>query len=126
MTVTHELVVFLYFIFEGVCGGIIFDVLRAVRHNRKVSNLAVYLEDIIFWLVMVFGVIWLSYFLDAGQIRIYMIMGVFLGMIIYFLTLTKTTCKVFDWLCRNIAWIVSFVLKIFKGANNEKAESELG
>ena len=126
MTVTYDLIVFLYFILEGVCGGIIFDILRVLRHNRKVLNLVVYLEDIIFWFVMVFGVIWLAYFLDVGQIRMYMVMGVFLGMTIYFLTLTKTTYKVLDWLCRNIGWIFSFILNIFKGANNEKAESELG
>ena len=120
MTVTRELIVFLYFILEGIAGGIFFDILRVFRHNRKVHDFTVYLEDILFWLTLGGGVIWLSYVLDAGQIRIYMIIAVFLGMLIYFLTLTKVTYKVLDLICRYLVWLIRFIARIFKGANNEE------
>ena len=79
MTVTRELVIFVYFILFGMVGGMFFDVLRVMRHNRKIRDFTVYLEDIAFWLLMSGGVIWLSYILEAGQIRLYMIIAVFLG-----------------------------------------------
>lgn len=125
MTVTRELVIFVYFILFGMVGGMFFDVLRVMRHNRKIRDFTVYLEDIAFWLLMSGGVIWLSYILEAGQIRLYMIIAVFLGMVIYFLTLTKVTYKVLNFLCRYLLWLFRFVLKLFKGANNEKEKGEL-
>lgn len=124
MTITRELIVFLSFIFNGIGGGIFLDLLRAFRHNRKVNDIMVYLEDILYWILLGASVIWLSYILNVGEIRMYMLLAVFLGMIIYFLTLTKLIYKVFDFVCRYLLRMISWITKIFKGANNEK-ESEL-
>ena len=125
MTVTRELIIFFYFILCGMAGGVFFDLLRITRKNRKVGDIVVYLEDMMFWLLMGAGVIWVSYITDAGQIRIYMIVAAFLGMTIYFLTLTKTVCKVLEFVCRYLVWLFGCILKIFKGANNEKEKGEL-
>ena len=124
MMVTRELIVFLYFILEGIVGGIFLDLLRAFRHNRKVNDIVVYLEDILYWVILGCGVIWLSYILNVETIRLYMLLGVFLGMLIYFLTLTKMVYKVFDFVCRYFLRLLGWIFKIFKGAHNEK-EGEL-
>lgn len=124
MTVTRELIIFLCFILEGIVGGILLDILRASRHNRKAKDFIVCLEDFVYWLVLGAGAIWLSYILDTGTIRMYMILGVFLGLIIYFLTLTKPVYKVFDFICRYSLRLIRWIVKIFRGAINEK-ESEL-
>ena len=120
MAVTRELIVFLYFILDGIAGGILLDALRVLRHNRKVKDLVVYLEDIIYWLLIGASVLWLSYILNTETIRIYMLLAVFLGMLIYFLTLTKMVYKVFDCFCRYLSRLFSWIAKVFKGANNEK------
>ena len=124
MTVTKELIFFLYFILEGVVGGVLLDLLRVLRRNRKVNDFIVYLEDFVYWLVIGGMVIWLSYTLDMGTIRMYMILGLFLGMLIYFLTLTKVMYKVFDLVCRYLLRLIRWILDKFKGATNEK-ESQL-
>ena len=124
MTVTKELIFFLYFILEGIVGGILLDLLRVLRRNRKVNDFIVYLEDFVYWLVIGGMVIWLSYTLDTGAIRMYMILGLFLGMLIYFLTLTKVMYKVFDFVCRYLLRLIRWILDKFKGATNEK-ESQL-
>ena len=125
MIVTRELIIFFYFILGGMAGGIFFDLLRVTRKNRKIGDIVVYLEDIMFWLLLGAGVIWLSYIIDAGQIRIYMIAELFLGMLIYFLTLTKLIYKVLEFVCRYLVWLFRVIFKIFKGANNEKEKGEL-
>ena len=124
MTVTKELMVFIYFIIEGMVGGALMDILRVLRRNRKVHDIVVYLEDFLYWLVLGGMVIWLSYTLDTGTIRMYMILGLFLGMLIYFLTLTKVVYKVFDFVCRYSLGLIRWILNKFKGATNEK-ESKL-
>jgi len=124
MTVTKELIIFLYFILGGIFGGILMDLLRVFRRNRKVRDIVVYLEDFLYWIALGGIVIWLSYVLDTGAIRLYMILGLFLGMMIYFLTLTKVMYKVFDFICRYSLRLIRWILNKFKGATNEK-ESQL-
>jgi len=124
VTITKELIIFLSFILEGIAGGILLDILRVFRHNRKINDFVVYLEDILYWVVLGCGVIWLSYILNTDAIRLYMLFGLFLGMLIYFLTLTKVMYKVFDFICRYLLKLIGWFFKIFKGANNEK-ESKL-
>ena len=124
MTVTRELIIFLYFILGGIFGGILLDLLRVFRKNRKVHDIVVYLEDFLYWIALGGIVIWLSYILDTGAIRMYMILGLFLGMLIYFLTLTKLMYKVFDWVCRYSLRLIRWIFSKFKGATNEK-ESQL-
>lgn len=120
MTVTRELIVFLYFILEGIAGGILLDFLRVLRHNKKTKDIIVYLEDMLYWIALGCGVIWLSYVLNTGTIRIYMILAVFLGMLIYFLTLTGMVYKVFDFICRYLLRLFSWIFDTFKGAEHEK------
>lgn len=120
MAITTELLTFIYFILEGIAGGVLLDILRAFRHNRKIKDIVVYLEDILYWLILGIGVIWLSYILDVGTIRMYMIFGVFLGLIIYFLSLTKVVYKVFDWFCRYFLRLIGWIFKLFKGDKNEE------
>lgn len=122
MTVTRELIIFLYFILEGVVGGILLDFLRVVRHNRKPKDIVVYFEDILYWLILGCGVIWLSYVLNTGTIRIYMILALFLGMLIYFLTLTGLMYKVFDFVCRYFLKIFDWIFDTFKGARHEEQD----
>ena len=124
MAVTKELIIFLSFLIDGVLGGVLMDLLRAFRRNRKVNDFIVYLEDILYWIVLGISVIWLSYVLNTDTIRMYMLLAVFLGLLIYFLTLTKVMYKVFDFACRYLLKIIGWFFKIFKGAANEK-ESEL-
>lgn len=125
MSVTREVIVFLWFILDGIASGIFFDLLRAVRYNRKCGDLIVYLEDILFWLLLCASAIWLTYFLDSGQIRMYMIIGIFLGMFLYFLTLTKIIYKLFDMACRYIIWFFSCLTKIIlrRAIHEKKSES---
>lgn len=121
MSISREVIVFLWFVLDGIVGGIFFDLLRALRHNRKCGDLSVYLEDVLFWILLCASSIWLTYFLDSGQIRMYMIIGIFLGMFLYLLTLTKFTYKLFDTMCRYFIRFVRFLSKItFRRAIDEK------
>lgn len=125
MIITREVIVFLWFVLDGMVGGMFFDLLRVIRYNRKCGDLIVYLEDILFWILLFASSIWLTYFLDSGQIRMYMIIGIFLGMFLYFLTLTKFVYKLFNVGCRYFIRISSFINKItFRRAiHEEKSKS---
>ena len=118
--ITREVTIFLYFILAGMIGSVFFDLLRAIRHNRRNNTLIVALEDFLFWLLI--GALFLSfiYLLDAETIRFYMFIGMFLGSCLYFLTFGKYVYKLLDFVCRYINGIMIGISEWTKGANNEK------
>jgi len=119
MNITNEVIVFFAFIVAGMAGGLLFDLFRAVRKNFETSDWLVYIEDFIFWIFL--GVIALitSYLVSDGQIRVYMLISMVMGAIIYFFSIGKLIYKVFDLICRYLSSIISVITKFFKGDKNE-------
>lgn len=80
---------FLYSVFLG-CGICLFyDVLRIDRAIFKRSNLTVFFEDIFFWVIFAFCVYSFLIIFANGQIRAFILFGVFLGFILFRLTVSK-------------------------------------
>lgn len=85
---------FLLFILNGICIGIFFDLFRILRKTFKTSDWITYIEDVVFWILS--GVITL-YFIFAfnhGEIRLYLFLGILLGIIFYILSISKYFIKV--------------------------------
>ena len=84
---------FLIFILNGIFIGIIFDIFRILRRSFKTPNFVTYIEDGIFWLVSVSSVLYLLFVFNNGEIRGYIFIGIFLGIAMYMLFLSKTIVK---------------------------------
>lgn len=81
--VNSQAYIFLCTVFGGMVVGFIYDLFRVSRKLIKTKNIIVYLEDIIFWLLVslvIFAILFIS---NAGQIRGYAIVGIILGIILY-------------------------------------------
>ena len=119
MGVTNELVAFLYFAVSGIISGCIFDFFRCKRKCFDTSNVVVYFEDILFWIIIGGIALYTAYISTNGQVRAFMLISMLLGSIIYFLVFSKICYKVFETLCRYIKRLLEVFLKIFKGGKNE-------
>lgn len=119
MSVTSELIAFLYFAVAGMISGCIFDLFRCKRKNFNTKNIVVSIEDMLFWTIIGAIALYTSYIASNGQVRIYMLISMLLGALIYFLTFSKIFYKVFEFLCRYIKRLLEMVLKVFKGGKNE-------
>ena len=103
MSVTSELIAFIYFAVSGMISGVIFDLFRCKRKYFNTKNFVVYLEDMLFWIIIGGLALYTSYVACNGQIRVYMLISMVLGSIIYFLTFSKLFYKVISRPRRN-AW----------------------
>ena len=119
MSVTSELIAFVYFAVSGMISGCIFDLFRCKRKNFNTKNFVVYIEDMFFWIIIGGLALYTSYIACNGYIRVYMLISMLLGSIIYFLTFSKLFYKVFELLCRYIKRLLEVFVKIFKGGKNE-------
>ena len=88
MTV-NQIYVFLIFIIDGILIGLLFDFFRILRKSFHTSNVMTYIEDIMFWILTGIIIMYTLYVVCCGEIRIYMFIGIFIGVCMYILTISK-------------------------------------
>ena len=90
----HQIYVLTIFILTGMCIGLLFDFFRIQRKVIKTFDFITYIQDILFWILS--GVILIIVIMKYtnGEIRIYMISGMVLGIIIYLRLFSKYIIKI--------------------------------
>lgn len=81
--------IFIFFFIIGVIIGILFDIFRAFRKSFKTSDKITFIEDITFLLIAGLLLITSIIKLNNGEIRFYLFIAIFLGILIYSLTISK-------------------------------------
>lgn len=131
--VINQAYLFLIFIINGIVIGLLFDLFRILRRSFKTSDLITYIQDILFWILTGFILLYSIFTFSNGEVRFYMFLGVFLGCLIYMLMISKyfininvriikilknIICKIFSIIIFPINLIISFIKKIlFKPIN---------
>ena len=95
MNVFTQEQVFLFFFIIGAFIANLFDFFRVIRKVFQTADLITLLEDIIFIILsgtlIVLGII----NLNSGEVRLFLFIGIFFGMVIYFLTLSNLYVIIF-------------------------------
>lgn len=100
---------FLLTVLLGGGMGLFYDGLRVFRHALRYNAFWVQAEDGLFWLLAVFLVFCVMLHANAGEIRFFTILGLFGGMGLYFLTLSRMVLAVSD----KIISAVKYMLGLF-------------
>lgn len=112
---------FLLFFIIGIIIGIIFDFFKVLRKSFKTADIVTFIEDLIFLAIsgglILFGIIKLN----GGEVRFYLFLGIFFGVLIYSLTISNLYVIIlyeFAKICKKIfvffSRIIYNILKIFK------------
>ena len=107
----NQAYLFLVFSLTGVIIGILFDFFRILRRTIKTSNFITYIEDILFWILTGFLILYNIWYFNNGEIRIYIFLGIILGVLIYMLTLSSILIKVFSMLFRILINVLELPFK---------------
>ena len=118
----NQAYIFLIYILNGFLISVFFDVFRIIRKTFKTKDFITYIQDILFWVLTGIILLYSIFKFNNGEIRLYIFIGVGLGITLYTLYFSKTFIKVnvyiLDLTRRIINFIVikpvTFVLKIFK------------
>ena len=89
MDITNELLIFLKTIILGMGIGIIFDIFRIIRKIIPHKDFLVLLQDFLFCFFTGIYFFILIYYLNFGQIRFYMIIGIIISNLFYLLLFSK-------------------------------------
>lgn len=87
--VINQAYLFLIFTINGIVIGLLFDIFRILRKSFKTSDTITYIQDILFWILTGFILLYSIFTFSNGEVRFYMLLGVFLGCLIYMLIFSK-------------------------------------
>ncbi|SHK07519.1 spore cortex biosynthesis protein YabQ [Anaerobranca californiensis DSM 14826] len=112
MSVWFQTYVLGVMLFWGVILGIIFDIYRFLVPTQKVKGIVQYILDFLFWIVVIVTTFVVLIFANYGEVRLYLIMGMTLGFILYFKTLSKLVIKILTFIRTTIIKIYKFIYKL--------------
>ena len=103
----------LSFIVSIILGGgfsLLFDIFKAFRISFKMSGVAVFVTDIIYFLLI--SLLTFCYFLATtdGEIRLFIILGCFLGFIVFRFLISR-------YLTSALSYIIKKIIKLFSLLN---------
>lgn len=107
MDMTADAVTFLVTVLSGLSCGALFDVFRVLGVCADKKRLIPFL-DLIYISASAIIVVFVFYIFNSYQLRLFMFVGVLLGLILYFLLLSR----VFVVILKKIIKIIHFIFKI--------------
>lgn len=88
-SVFSQIKVLLIFSLSGIAIGIVFDFFRIQRKIIKTHDIITYMQDALFWVISsIILIITIVRYTD-GEIRSYMVLGLFVGICLYFLLISR-------------------------------------
>lgn len=116
--INNQLGLFLMYLASGILICLLFDIFRALRKAIKTSDLVTYIEDTIFWILASCFLLYLTFILNSGKIRLFIFIGLALGCALYYFTISKyfmkITVKIFIILKNILITPIRIFLKINK------------
>ncbi len=96
LSLNEQARLFLCITLAGALIAAVYDGLRIFRKMIPHNMLLIQLEDALYWLGMAFLLFFMLLQQNHGEIRFFVIIGAFLGMILYFLTLSPIINRISD------------------------------
>ena len=100
------------FAITGFIIGILFDFFRIQRKVFKTYDIITYIQDILFWILTGLIVLYSIFVFNNGEMRIYIFLGILIGIILYVLLFSKYVIKINVFIINKIKWFISIILKI--------------
>ncbi len=118
-----QLLSFLYSCVLGFIFEIFYDLFRALRIVKPHNNLAVFFEDIIFFLIIAIASFIFLLSVTNGEIRAYIILGIIIGFMLFYRFVSRWFLKFLNllfcglfkltsWFSKGFYWLFSKIDKI--------------
>lgn len=108
----NQVFIFVTFILNGILIGILFDLFRISRKSFKTPDFITYIEDICFGIISGLLLLYSIIKFNNGELRIYLFLGVIIGIIFYLLMFSKIFIKIMVAIILFIKKIIYFIIII--------------
>jgi len=90
----------------------VYDLFRIKRRAVKTSSIFIYIEDLIFWVIVALIMFVVIYYSNEGEIRGYIFIGTAIGITLYTLLFSTIVIKSSLFVIRTIYKILKFIWEI--------------
>lgn len=108
--------IFMCFFIIGIIIGILFDIFRVIRKSFKTCDKLTFIEDLTFIILSGILIIYSIIKINGGEVRFYLFLGIFFGILIYSLTISNLCVIIlyeFVKICKKILKIPFYFIKKF-------------
>ena len=112
LSMTGQAWLFLSAVMVGAVIGLFYDVFRVLRKTARHNRLAVQLEDLVFWVAATGLTFYYMLHRNYGEIRPFILIGVAIGALLYFATISRWVIFVFVVIVNYLKQVIVAVVKI--------------
>ena len=112
--ITNQAYLFFIFIINGILIGLLFDFFRILRRIIKTNDIVTYIEDILFWILTGFIILYSIFVFNDGQLRLYMFLGIILGAFTYMIFISSYVIKINIKIINFLRKVVNIMIAPFK------------
>ncbi|KXZ40594.1 spore cortex biosynthesis protein YabQ [Alkalithermobacter thermoalcaliphilus JW-YL-7 = DSM 7308] len=110
-----EIYIFIVTVYTGILIGLIYDMYRAISYSFKVNKVVRVIEVSLFWTITSIVQFFILHKVNGYDLRFYNFLGVIIGLVIYFNTISKYILKLNLKIIKKIISIFKFIFSIFQG-----------
>ena len=103
--ITNQAYIFIIFVIVGFVIGLLFDFFRILRRSIETKDFITYIEDILFCLITGSIILYSIFYFNNGEFRMYMFIGILIGVLMYLLTISPYIIKINVYILRKIIFI---------------------
>ena len=110
----NQTYLFIVFTIVGIIIGVLFDIFRILRKSFKTKDIVTYIEDILFWILTGIIILFSMYKFSNGELRLFMIIGIIMGTLMYMITFSKYVIKISVFIINIIKTIIVYPIKVIE------------
>jgi len=118
LSVSEQVIVFLWATASGMAIAFVYDLFRIFRKAVKTSNVAVFVQDMLFWLIACTIMFISIYHSNDGELRGFLFLGTFLGAVLYAMLFSRavmgSSLFIINITSRTVKFLVFIVLYPFR------------
>ncbi|MFC0216117.1 spore cortex biosynthesis protein YabQ [Paenibacillus chartarius] len=96
---------------SGLALGVLFDGFRVLAGQLRVPRWTQPVTDLLYWSLATILVFRILYWSNHGQVRLFVFIGLLIGVVIYFTSLSKAVISVMHYLIRTVKALFRFLVK---------------
>lgn len=112
MPLAEQIYLFIMLVAAGMLAGFCYDLYKVTRSKLRLKRTGTFLGDIFFWLFLTCISFYLLLQLNAGEVRIYVFLGLALGALLYMQLMGKLTYRLLDRLFLLIGRLIKTIISI--------------
>ncbi|MWC30179.1 spore cortex biosynthesis protein YabQ [Paenibacillus sp. MMS18-CY102] len=98
---------------SGIGMGIVFDGYRVVSHELRFAKWTLPLFDLLYWAAATLVVFQVLSAGNDGEVRAYVFLGLVIGVVVYFLMLSRSVIASVRWLIQAVRYLIGLVIRLF-------------